>query len=183
MQQQHTHGLRPHEQELLAWLGKQQDAMVRLLAEIVNLDSGSYNKRGIDAVGARFARFFADHGIETSTIRSERQGDVLRAAVVAPGAESAPILLMGHRDTVFPEGEAQRRPFRIENGRGYGPGVADMKAGLVMHAFVLAGFHRLGALPAPLIALFTGDEEIGSPFSRAIIEAEARKARAALNAE
>jgi glutamate carboxypeptidase len=183
MHREHIHDLRPHEQELLGWLGKQHDAMVRLLAEVVNIDSGSYNKRGVDAVGACFARFFADHGIGTSIISGGRQGDVLRAEVGATGAANAPILLMGHRDTVFPEGEAERRPFRIENGRGYGPGVADMKAGLVMHAFVLAGFHRFGSLAVPLVALFTGDEEIGSPFSRAIIEAEACKARVALNAE
>jgi glutamate carboxypeptidase len=90
---------------------------------------------------------------------------------------------MGHRDTVFPAGEARRRPFRIEGELAYGPGVADMKAGLVMHAFVLAAFRRFGGEPAPLMALFTGDEEIGSPSSREIIEATARKARVVYNAE
>ena len=90
---------------------------------------------------------------------------------------------MGHRDTVFPKGEPTRRPFRIENGRAYGPGVADMKAGLVMNAFVLAAFKELGGAPAPLVGLFTSDEEIGSPFSRAVIESEARRARAVFNSE
>lgn len=157
--------------------------MVALLAEIVNIDSGSYNKAGVDAVGASLSRFFAAHDIATSVIPSERSGDVIRAHLDAGGGANAPILLMGHRDTVFPEGEAARRPFRIDNGRAYGPGVADMKAGLVMHAFVLAAFRHVGGLSTPLVALFTSDEEIGSPFSRAVIEAEARVARAALNAE
>ena len=85
---------------------------------------------------------------------------------------------MGHRDTVFPKGEPARRPFRIEGGRAYGPGVADMKAGLVMNCFVLAAFKQFGGAPAPVTALFTGDEEIGSPFSRPVIEAHARAARA-----
>src|SRR5687768_17840967 len=107
MPQQETRppGLRPREQELLAWLGGQQGAMVGLLAELVNLDSGSYNKRGVDAVGARLVRFFAEHDIATSVIGSEQQGDVVRAQVGAAGGANAPILLMGHRDTVFPEGE------------------------------------------------------------------------------
>jgi glutamate carboxypeptidase len=177
------HQLRPHEQELLGWLGEQHGAMVKLLAEVVNIDSGSYNKRGIDAVGECFMRFFAEHDIGTSVITSEQSGNVLRAHVGSNEGANAPILLMGHRDTVFPEGEAARRPFRIENGCGYGPGVADMKAGLVMHAFVLAAYRRFGGISTPLVALFTSDEEIGSPFSRRHIEAEARSARVALNAE
>jgi glutamate carboxypeptidase len=181
-QQSQPHGLRADEQQVLGWLGEQKDAMVRLLAEAVNIDSGSYDKRGVDAVGACFERFFVAHDIATSTMTSERYGNVLRAQVGASERTNAPILLMGHRDTVFPEGEAARRPFRIDNGRAYGPGVADMKAGLVMHAFVLAGFRRFG-VSAPLVALFTSDEEIGSPFSRPFIEAEAGAARVALNAE
>ncbi|MBN8900734.1 MAG: M20 family metallopeptidase, partial [Rhodospirillales bacterium] len=95
----------------------------------------------------------------------------------------ANIVLMGHRDTVFPDGEATRRPFTIRDGIAYGPGVADMKAGLVMNCFVLAAFARFGAAPAPLVGLFTGDEEIGSPEGRAVIEAEARRARVVFNSE
>jgi glutamate carboxypeptidase len=149
----------------------------------VNIDSGSYNKAGVDAVGERFTRFFAEHGIATSVIAGEQRGNLVRAHVDGSDGANAPILLMGHRDTVFPEGEAERRPFRIENGRAYGPGVADMKAGLVMHAFVLAAYRHVGGAAAPLVALFTSDEEIGSSFSRKFIEAEAASARFALNAE
>src|SRR5260370_27148817 len=58
-----------------------------------------------------------------------------------------------------------------------------MTPGLVMNAFVLAAFAKFGGAPAPLVGLFTGDEEIGSPFSRPLIEAEARRARAVFNAE
>jgi len=116
-------------------------------------------------------------------------GDVLRAVPDGPEASRAAanagrsILLLGHRDTVFPQGEASRRPFRIENGLAYGPGVADMKAGLVMNAFVIAAFRKFGGHPAPIVGLFTGDEEIASPESRPLIEAEGRRARAVFNSE
>ena len=176
-------GLAPYQQQLLGWLSEQHDAMVQLLAEVVNIDSGSYNKRGVDAVGESFARFFAEHDVTTSIIAGKQSGNIIRAQIDANEGANAPILLMGHRDTVFPDGEAGRRPFRIDNGRAYGPGVADMKAGLVMHAFVLAAFRRFGPISTPLVALFTSDEEIGSPFSRKFIEADARAARIALNAE
>jgi glutamate carboxypeptidase len=89
---------------------------------------------------------------------------------------------MGHCDTVFPDGTAARRPFRLDGDRATGPGVADMKAGLVMNTFVLEALRRFGA-PCPLTGLYTADEEIASPSSRPIIEAEATGARAVLNAE
>jgi glutamate carboxypeptidase len=179
--------------EIAAWLAGQQDAMLALLREMVDTDSGSYNKPGIDAVGAIVRRFLASHDIPVEAIRQQRHGDCLRAVVAAPGSDTGGaaradhnvrnIMLMGHRDTVFPDGEAARRPFTIREGIAYGPGVADMKAGLVMNCFVLAAFARFGGAPAPLVGLFTGDEEIGSPEGRAVIEAEARRARVVFNSE
>ena len=165
------------------WLETQQDAMLALLEELVNIDSGSYDKPGVDAVGARIAAFLSTHGIPVTVIANAGYGDALTAHVAGPGGGNRPVVLMGHRDTVFPKGEAGRRPFRIADGRAYGPGVADMKAGLVMNAFVLAAFHKAGGAPVPLVGLFTGDEEIGSPACRPIIEETARGARAVLNSE
>jgi len=176
------------ETEITAWIASQQQAMIDLLRETVDIDSGSYNKAGIDAVGAAIENFLAGQGIPTERVAQSKHGDCIRAMVGAePSASStnAPsnIVLMGHRDTVFPDGEVQRRPFTIKGGIAYGPGVADMKAGLVMNAFVLAAFHKFGGAPAPMVGLFTGDEEIGSPEGRPVIEAEARRARVVFNSE
>ncbi len=177
------------EPAIFAWLAQQREPMTALLRELVDIDSGSYNKPGIDAVGAAIERFLTTQGIPVERVPQSRHGDCLRATVAS--AESGPsggnagrnIVLMGHRDTVFPDGEATRRPFTIKDGIAYGPGVADMKAGLVMNAFILAGFHRFGAAPGPLVGLFTGDEEIGSPEGRPVIESEARGARVVFNSE
>jgi glutamate carboxypeptidase len=172
--------------QITAWLATQQDAMIALLREMVDIDSGSYNKPGIDAVGAVVRRFLASQNIQVETITQQKHGDCLRAAVPWDGPQGnagGNIVLMGHRDTVFPDGEASRRPFTITDGIAYGPGVADMKAGLVMNCFVLAAFAKFGGAPAPLLGLFTGDEEIGSPEGRAVIEAEARRARVVFNSE
>ena len=156
--------------------------MLALLEDIVNIDGGSYDKAGVDAVGGAHPQI--PRGATGSPARpspNEQFGDALRATVGGPSNRA--IMLMGHRDTVFPKGEPTRRPFKIENGKAYGPGVADMKAGLVMNAFVLAAFKKFGGAPAPLVGLFTSDEEIGSPACRPIIEAEARRARAVFNSE
>jgi len=165
---------------ILDWLAAQRPAMLALLEQLVNTDSGSYDKAGVDQVGAQIRRFLGAHGIAHDTIANDTFGDAIRATV-GEGSNTS-ILLMGHRDTVFPRQEAARRPFRVDNGRAYGPGVADMKAGLVMNAFVLAAFEKFGA-PAPVVGLFTADEEIGSPSSRGLIESEARRARAVFNSE
>jgi glutamate carboxypeptidase len=171
------------ETTIATWLAGQQEAMLALLAEVVNIDSGSYDKPGVDAVGARFVRFFHEHGLVTAIEPIEDFGDAIHVRLDDVHVNERPILLMGHRDTVFPKGEVLRRPFRIEGGRAYGPGVSDMKAGLVLNAFVLAAFKRFGGAPAPLAGLITGDEEIATAASRPIIERVARGARCVFNSE
>ena len=167
---------------LINWLNAQQENMLSLMADLVNIDSNSFDKAGVDKVAARLRVFFDNHGIPYDTIPLTDHGDALRA-VVSGGDGNKPILLCGHRDTVFATGEVEKRPFSTRGGKAFGPGVADMKPGLVINAFILAAFHKFGGHPNPLIGLFTGDEEIGSPSSKDIIIAEAEKARLAFNSE
>ena len=168
---------------ILEHLGHQHQAMVALLADLVNIDSGSYNKLGVNAVEDRLRFYLEAAGIACETFPNAAFGGCMAARLSADGAGgNRPIVLMGHCDTVFPDGTAARRPFRIDSNQASGPGVADMKAGLVMNTFVLEALHRFGA-PCPLTGLYTADEEIASPSSRPIIEAEARDARAVFNAE
>ncbi len=171
------------ETQITDWLASQKQAMIDLLRDVVNIDSGSYDKAGVDAVGARFERHFAEHGMSARRESHDTYGDAIHALVAQPGSNEKPILLMGHRDTVFTKGEAGRRPFTIEGQRAYGPGVADMKAGLVMNVFVAAAFQRFGGNPYPVKVLITSDEEIASPSSRPVIEREGRAARAVYNSE
>jgi glutamate carboxypeptidase len=175
--------LTPQEAKITDWLAAQKEAMLALLGEVVNLDSGSYDKPGVDAVGARFIRFFREQEMPTSVEPHERFGNAIHIRLDDKPSNERPIVLMGHRDTVFPKGEVARRPFRIEGGRAYGPGVVDMKGGLVLNAFVLAAFKRFGGAPAPLAGLITSDEEIASPSSRPVIERVGRQARCVFNSE
>jgi glutamate carboxypeptidase len=172
----------------IAWLATQQQAMLAALERMVNTDGGSYDKAGVDAVGAQVKEFLGGHGVPIETLPQSAHGDCLRATVaggeaLSSGNRRQNIVLMGHRDTVFPKGEPDRRPFTIKDGMAYGPGVCDMKAGIVMNMFVLAAFQQFGGAPGPLVGLFTGDEEIGSPEGRPVIEAEAKLARVVFNSE
>lgn len=170
------------DESIVEWLDQQQANMLALLKDLVDIDSNSFDKAGVDRVGSRLVAFFDEHEIPHETIPLELHGDAFRA-VVSGGDGNQPILLCGHRDTVFPTGEVQKRPFSTADGKAFGPGVADMKPGLVINAFILAAFHKFGGHPNPLVGLFTGDEEIGSPASRDLITAEAEKARLAFNSE
>ena len=76
------------EPEIMAWLASQRNAMIDLLARIVNIDSGTYNKRGSDAVGQVIAEFLTAHGLAIETLPQEKYGDCLRASVPWSGSSA-----------------------------------------------------------------------------------------------
>ncbi|MFP5445823.1 MAG: M20/M25/M40 family metallo-hydrolase, partial [Betaproteobacteria bacterium] len=178
-------GLLPVRAQVLDWLARQQQSMQDLLQKVVNIESGSRNEAGVTAVAHALAERLQAAGVPVQFEPVPGYGVLLHAQVNPEGAEAggAPIILMGHMDTVFPDGTVAKRPYREEAGRAYGPGVADMKSGLVLNVFVAEAFARCGALQAPLHLFFSCDEEIGSPATRDLIMARVRGARAVFNAE
>ena len=78
------------------------------------------------------------------------------------------IFVFGHMDTVFTKGTAAARPFRIENGIAYGPGVMDMKSGIGLGVYTLKALIENGYDEADLTVYFTGDEEINHPYSNSV---------------
>lgn len=142
----------------------------------------------MDRVGALVAKELRAAGAAVTSIRQPAAGDPVRAAFgPAAGAGHAgrrPALLLGHLDTVWPGGEAARRPFRVEGPYAFGPGVFDMKAGIVL-CVLLARACKIGVFRPclPVVCFFSADEETGSPASRPHLEAEARGARYVLGLE
>lgn len=170
--------------DIVAWLRNHEADMLRLLEEVVNIDSGSKHKAGVDRVGAVFRAHLERAGVRTQIVSQSTHGDCLLAQV--PGSDDSQmgyVLLLGHMDTVFPEGTARERPYRTDGNTAYGPGVADMKAGLVMNTFIAQAFAEIGGNTVPIRVFYTGDEEIASPSSRLLTTDIARKALAVFNAE
>jgi len=169
---------------VLSWLGAHEREMFQLLEQVVNIDCGSANKAGVDRVGALFRAHLERAGIATQVFPLEGHGNCILARVPGSAGPDAPhVLLLGHMDTVFPDGTAAQRPYKVEGGIAYGPGVADMKAGLVMNTFVAQAFAEIGGNKAPIHVFYTGDEEIASPSSRELTLKMARGAATVLNAE
>jgi glutamate carboxypeptidase len=169
-------------QELLECFESRNDAARDLLARLVAIDSPTSDKAAVDRMGAAVAAEFRAAGARVEITSLRDAGDVLVARFGPEGPR--PALLLAHLDTVWPLGEAGRRPFRIDAGYASGPGVFDMKAGIVL-CLMLARAVRDGRLrPAlPVCCLCSGDEETGSPASRPAVEAEARACRYVLGLE
>ncbi len=174
-----TPSLTSRERQVLDWLTASQSQMLELLQRIVDIDSGSYHKAGVDAVIAQLQGYLEHQGVACEIHPHPEAGNCLRASL---GGGGKPVVFMGHCDTVFPTGTAAVRPFRVDGDLAYGPGVADMKAGLVINSFVLSAFARAG-IEAPMLGLYTADEEIASPASRPFIETHTANARAVFNSE
>jgi glutamate carboxypeptidase len=169
---------------LLGPLQKRFDDVRARIEELVNIDSGSFTADGVNRVADLCQAHFEASGWEVQRHRHrlEREGEgpplgdmvVGRRIGRRPLAEGGRrLLLLAHMDTVFDEGTAAARPFGIRGGRAYGPGVTDDKAGLVCGFEAvevlcdLAGFDDFAAITL----VCSPDEEIGSPFSRPLIEA------------
>ena len=169
--------------ELDAIRGAVEAAYPAFLADLealVSIDCGTHTKAGVDEVGRHVAATLASMGGTVAIAPSDDFGDSLVATFAGDPARPR-LLLLAHMDTVFDEGTAAARPFRIEGGRALGPGVADMKAGL------LAGVHALAAVRAvagrdlgTIVYLANSDEEIGSPSSTDLIRGWARTSDVAL---
>ncbi len=153
--------------------------LTRYLAELealVSIDCGSYTPAGVNQVADFCTDALVALGATVERIPAEGLGDLVIGQLAGVGPR---ILIIGHMDTVFDPGTAAERPFRREGDRAFGPGVTDMKGGL------LAGFHALAALQAEGIGpsvtyVCNPDEEIGSPFSGPHIRRLAAEHNAAL---
>jgi glutamate carboxypeptidase len=142
-------------------VARRQADFLRQLETLVNIDSGSYSPAGVNRIADFCAASLTDLGAEVERIGHDRYGDLVIGRLAGDGTR---ILLIGHMDTVFAEGTAEARPFRVKDGRAHGPGVTDMKAGLLAGMHALAALREQGGRPS-VTYVCNPDEEIGSPFS------------------
>jgi glutamate carboxypeptidase len=164
-------GMKPHEREML-----------RLLGRFVRAESPSFDKKAVDSFGRIVATEWRKRGAHVRILKQAERGDHLFVTLWrGPGRPSGRILLLGHLDTVYDKGSLASMPFRVAKGRAWGPGIFDMKGGLVLALAAVDALNRAGIHPRKEITcLWTSDEEIGSFASRQIIEKEALRSDAVL---
>ncbi|MFM7718434.1 MAG: M20 family metallopeptidase [Actinomycetota bacterium] len=142
------------------------------LRELVSIDSGSNSPAGVNDVVDRLAERFRAAGWTSERTPSAPYGDLLVSRL--GGGEGTRVLLIGHTDTVFDDGTAAERPFRIDGDRAYGPGVNDMKGGLLVALHAVEVLRATGTPFGELTFVCNPDEEVGSPSSRGPIAELAR---------
>ncbi len=159
-----------------------EEQLPNLLDELktwVNIDSGTDNKAGVDALSVLAAKRLEQSGFVVERISMTQTGDHLIGSKRGNGLLR--LLLIGHMDTVFPAGAAVERPFTIRDGKAYGPGIFDMKSGILA---VLTALDCIGPAAqnayASITMMCNSDEEIGSPTSKPYIEQLARASDAVL---
>jgi glutamate carboxypeptidase len=164
---------------LLRRMQTEQKAMTATLARYVELESPSGAAEPISTLVAEIAKDFAAIGGQVRLHRFKDHGPALQ--VDFPGPRRSPrLLLLGHVDTVYPMGTLRTMPWREKAGKLSGPGVFDMKAGIVQALFALRALLSEGPLPCSIRLFLVPDEEIGSPASQPLTEKLAMKADAVL---
>jgi glutamate carboxypeptidase len=158
--------------DLLSYLVQELPDALRFLEHCVSLESPSFDKPLVDVLVQFIGSRFANIGGNIEYVQSDRFGNHLLARF--PGKTDRRILLLGHTDTVWPAGETGKRPFKVDGGKAFGPGVFDMKSGIVLIWMALRALKNTrGGLTNPVTVLLNSDEEVGSNSSRALIELEA----------
>jgi glutamate carboxypeptidase len=156
---------------LLAGARRKQTALIDLTRKLVDAESPSPDKAAVDACMALALAHARKLGGRVKLHRQRGFADVMEARFGPQRrAGTKPVLLMGHLDTVWPLGTLKSMPCRVSEGRLWGPGTLDMKAGVAMAFTALEMVMEAGLLEREVVLLLTGDEEVGSPVSRAVIE-------------
>ncbi len=157
---------------LLSGARRKESGLLALIQALVRAESPSDDKPAVDACGALAVAHAKSLGGRVKLHRQNKFGHVIEARF-GPRTRAAapkPVLLLGHIDTVWPLGTLKFMPCRVADGRLWGPGTLDMKAGVAMAFTAVEMLTEAGMLEREIVLLLNSDEEIGSPVSRPVTE-------------
>ncbi len=171
-------------QQAFAFVDHHRKDMLKLWQELVSQESGNGYKAGIDALQIKIKNILEGEGANVRLFEYEKAGNMLIAELDGDQSK-APVIFLGHIDTVFKTGTIDQRPFTIIDGKAYGPGVLDMKGGVVAFIYAITALRAAGFSERPIKVLLAGDEENGHLNSNAaeVFVQEAAGAIAAFNCE
>ena len=181
-------------QSLDVWFDAHKQDMLTMVERVVNMDSFSHDAADVNRLGEVITGWMAEAGFRTEMLPKRPApadepwmaslGNVFTART-HPVEAGPGVALIGHMDTVFPAGTAASRPFRLDRAadRATGPGIVDMKSGLVVNMFVARALKELGLMDVPMTLTFSPDEELGSPSTTPLLGEQLNGAHAVICTE
>jgi glutamate carboxypeptidase len=157
-------------QELTRAVAKRRARMLERMEALVGVESPTEDREAVNLCVGLVEGWIRSVGGSSKRNRQKTAGDLLIGRFGPARAADKPVMLLGHLDTVWPVGTLGRMPFRVRKGRAWGPGVLDMKGGVVMALTALEVLAEAGQLSRPVVLLLNSDEETGSEHSRALTE-------------
>lgn len=170
--------------EISKFVDDNREEIISLWKEIVNIESYTNCKESVNRLAERLKCEFEKEGLDCDLIDVGNNGSTL-VGTLGSNRNKKPIIFSGHMDTVFEIGTFGENPFKIMEGRAYGPGVLDMKGGIVISLYVIKALNKIGYKDRPIKIVFSGDEEIGHKDSNGgdLILKEAKGGLCAFNME
>ena len=145
----------------------EKENMLQLWQELVNVDCGSGNKAGVDFIAQKIEAILKTLGFTTTQVEFEKAGNTLVGKIGDTSKDF--IVLLGHMDTVFKDGTVAERPFKIVDGKAYGPGCLDMKGGIVIMMTALKVLLANNYAKHSIKVIHPGDEEVDHYLSKAAV--------------
>ena len=152
--------------------------MLEMIGKLVRQESPTEDRPGVNRCVTVLEDWIKASGGQSRRSKQRSAGDLLVGRFGPARSKVKPLLLLGHLDTVWPLGTLKNMPFRVSAGRAWGPGVLDMKAGVVMALSAVRVLQEAKLLNRPVLFLLNSDEETGSEHSRALTETLARECEA-----
>jgi glutamate carboxypeptidase len=164
--------------ELSNTVARRRPQMLDGIAQLVGAESPTEDRAAVNRCVTLLEGWIKAAGGQSRRSKQKMAGDLLIGRFGPARSQAKPLMLLGHLDTVWPLGTLSRMPFRVRAGRAWGPGVLDMKAGVVMALTAVRILMETSQLTRPVLFLLNSDEETGSQFSRALTETLAKKSAA-----
>lgn len=137
-----------------------QDEIISYWGKLVNIESYTKDPKGVKNVAIFLKSEFEKEGLECTIVNTSPNGPTL-TGILGKDRNKKPVIFSGHMDTVFKTGTAKDKPFQIKDGKAYGPGVLDMKGGIIIALYTIKALNHIGYNDRPIKIIFCGDEEQG----------------------
>lgn len=144
--------------QIYQYIDSNRESILELYGEIVNLESWYKEPENVNIVAERLKTEFEKEGLVCKLIDVEPNGKTL-VGILGEDRGGKPVVFSGHMDTVFPEGTFGKKPFKIVDEKAYGPGVLDMKGGIIISLYVIKALNSIGYNERPIKIIYSGDEE------------------------